>query len=268
MTKKVTFKNNKKQRLVGILNLPEGKGLFPAVIICHGFKGYKEQLHLKTIAAQLAKNGIVALRFDFGNGVGESYGKLENITFTQYLGDLKTAIDYISKQKFIDKKRIGLVGHSLGGQLILTYTPTDKRIKVLVDLAGVVFRGGGKTHMEKTIKPQLKQAERTGYFFIKSKRTGNKYKIKTIYYFDLLKYDTPAQVKKIKTPVLIIHGSKDETVDLAHPRLAYRLLKQPKKLVIIPGAPHTWRGKDDPGGKFQKKINPIVVSWFKQYLPR
>jgi len=266
MTKKVTFKNNKKQKLVGILNIPKGQGPFPAVIICHGFKGYKEQLHLKTLATALAKEKIVVLRFDFGNGIGESYGKLENITFTQYLGDLKSAVNYISKQKFVDKQRIGLAGHSLGGQLILTYAPTDKRIKVLVDLAGVVFRGGGKTHLEKTIKPQLERAKKIGYFSIESKRTGHKYKIKTRYYFDLLKHNTSAKIKKIKIPVLIIHGSQDETVDLAHPRLAYRLLKQPKKLVIIPGAPHTWRGRDDPGGKFQKKINPIVVSWFKKHL--
>jgi len=266
MTRKVTFKNNKKQRLVGVLNLPRGNGPFPAVIICHGFKGYKEQSHLKTLATALAKEKIVVLRFDFGNGVGGSYGRLEDISFTKSLKDLKSAVDYISKQKFIDKQRIGLAGHSLGGQLILTYTPTDKRIKVLADLAGVVFRGHGKTHMEKAVKPQLEQAKRTGYFIIESNRTGNKYKIKIAYYFDLLKHNTPNQIKKIKAPTLIIHGSKDKSVDLAHPYLAYKLLKQPKKLVIIPGAPHTWRGKDDPNSKFQKKINPIIVGWFKKYL--
>jgi len=268
MQKKVSFKNNAGKQLIGVLNIPLGKPPFPAVIICHGFKGYKEQMHLKTLAAELAKKGIISFRFDFGNGVGESYGKLEDITFTQYLQDLKSAVNYLSKRNFVNQKRIGLAGHSLGGQLILHYAPTDKRIKVLADLAGVVFRGAGKTNLEENLKVQLAEAKRSGYFFITSKRTGKKYKIKLGYYFELLKHNTPAQIKKIKVPVLIIHGSKDETVSLDHPRLAYKLLRQPKKLMIIKGAPHTWRGEDDPGNKFQKKINPIVVEWFKKYLSR
>lgn len=160
MIKKVSFKNKQGQKIVGILNIPKGKPPFPAVIICHGFKGYKEQQHLKTLATSLAAKGILAFRFDFGNGVGESYGKLENISFSQYLKDLKTAIDYLLKQKIVDRRRIGLAGHSLSGQLILHYAPTDKRIKALVDLAGVAFRGAGRTSIEKNIKLQLAEAKK------------------------------------------------------------------------------------------------------------
>jgi len=266
MIRKISFKNNQGQKLVGIFNIPKGKPPFPAVIICHGFKGYKEQMHLNSLANELAKNGILAFRFDFGNGVGKSYGQLEDLTFTQYLADLKAAVDYVYKNKLVDKNRIGLSGHSLGGQLILHYAPGDKRIKVLADLAGVVFRGGGQTNLERNVLLQLAQAKKTGYFQVTSKRTGKVYKIKIGYYFDILKYNTPAQVKKIKVPVLILHGSEDKSVSLNHSKLAYRLVKGSKKLVIIPGAPHTWRGKDDLGNKFQKRINPIVAGWFKKYL--
>lgn len=263
MKKRVIFRNKRNQKIFGILNIPKGKPPFPAVIICHGFKGYKEQLHLKTLAELLAKNGILTFRFDFGNGVGESYGKLEDIKFSQYLADLRSAINYISKQKFVDQKRIGLTGHSLGGQLILTYTPTDRRIKALADLAGVAYRGDGNTSLERNIVKQLPQVKKSGYFFISSKRTGKKYKIKIGYYYDLFKYNTPAQIKKIKVPTLIIHGSKDESVPISHSRLALRLLKSPKKMVIIRNAPHTWKQP-----KYYQQINPIVVNWFKKYLPR
>lgn len=266
MPRKISFKNNIGQRIVGILHKPQGKPPFPAVVICHGFKGYKEQLHLQTIATKLAQEGIVALRFDFTNEVGGSFGKLEDITFSQGLKDLKSAVDYIAKQKFVDKNRIGLAGHSLGGQQILHYTPTDKRIKALVDLAGVVYRGDGSTNMERSVKKQSDNIKKTGYFFLVSKRTKKKYRIKGRFYTDILKHNTPAQVKKIKVPTLIIHGSKDETVALSNSTKAYKLLKQPKKLVIIPGAPHTWRGKADSKGKYRAQINPLVVEWFKKYL--
>jgi len=266
MQKKVSFKNNAGKKLSGILNIPKTQPPFPAVIICHGFKGYKEQGHLKTLAVELSKKGIVSFRFDFGNGVGESYGKLEDITFTQYLQDLRSAVNYLFKQNFIDQKRIGLAGHSLGGQLILHYAPTDKRIKVLADLAGVVSRGDGKTNIEQKVKKRFEEAKKSGYFFVYSKRNRKKYRIKIGYYFDLLKYNTPGQIKKIKIPVIIIHGLKDKSVSLKHSQLAWRLLKGEKKMIVISGAPHTWRGKDDPGNKFQKKINPIVANWFEKYL--
>lgn len=51
MLKRVIFKNNKNQKLMGIINLPSSKPPFPAVVICHGFKGYKEQMHLKFMSS-------------------------------------------------------------------------------------------------------------------------------------------------------------------------------------------------------------------------
>ena len=196
MPKKVTFKNGKGQKIVGLLNIPNGKPPFPVVIICHGFKGYKEQLHLQTLATKLAQNGMVAFRPDFTNNIGESFGKLEDIMFSSELTDLKSIINYTIKQKFVDKKRIGLTGHSLGGQLILHYAPTDKRVKVLVDLAGPIYRGDGNTSLERNVNSQLANAKKTGYFYLNSSRTNKKYRFKIRYYYDLLKHDTPSKVKK------------------------------------------------------------------------
>ena len=88
-------------------------------------------------------------------------------------------------------------------------------------------------------------------------------KIKFEYLKDLLSYDTVGKVKKNQMPTLIIHGTNDDSVPLSHSRLAYKLLKGPKKLAIIDKAPHTWKQP-----KYYKQINPIIVDWFKKYLPR
>ena len=266
MVKKISFLNDKRQNIVGLLNIPNGRGPFPAVIICHGLKGYKEQAHLKSLASALASQGLAALRFDFTNEVGKSFGQLENVKFSQELKDLKAAIDYLTRQKFVDAGRIGLVGHSLGSQLVFHYAPTDRRVKVLAGLAGSYIRGKGLTNLEKQAQAYLPPASRKNYFYIYSKRTKKRYKIKIDFYYDLLKHDTSARIKKIKIPALLVHGTKDYNVALLNSRKVYRMLKGPKKLAIILGAPHTWRGKADPGGKFQKKINPLVVNWFKEYL--
>ncbi len=256
MGQKLFFKNSKNQKIAAIIDKPKGSGPFPAVILCHGFKGYKEQMHLLSLARVLAKNGIIAFRFDFGNGVGKSYGKMEDINFKQYLDDLKAAVDYVCKLKIVDKKRIGLAGHSLGGQLVMHYAPNDKRIKVLADLAGVINR---KADFSRIWRYQ--QAKKLGYYLVRSRSKRRSFKIRVKYLEDLMKHDTPSQIKKIKIPTLIVHGKIDESVPIKHSRFAYKLLSGPKKLALIPGVVHTWRKPRD-----YKIINPLVVDWFKKYL--
>lgn len=213
-------------------------------------------MHLLSLARELAKNGILAFRFDFGNGIGESYGRIEDIKFGQYLNDLKAAVDFLSRQKIVDQKRIGLIGHSLGGQLIMHYAPSDKRIKAAADLAGVINRKADFGRMYK-----YKEAEKTGYFIAYSRSKRRFLKIKFEYLKDLLNYNTVEKIKKLKIPVLIVHGTKDDSVPMIHSRIAYRLLSGPKKLAIIKNAPHTWKQP-----KYYKKINPVVTDWFIKYL--
>lgn len=262
MQKRVILKNKQGKRIVGLWSLPvRGTPPFPAVIVCHGFKGTKDAVYLKTLAQALARRGIAAFRFDFTNEAGESDGSIEQISFAQKLKDVSAIIDYVSRQYFVDAKRIGLAGHSQGGQAVLHYAPTDRRIKAIVDLAGPTYRGAGNTGLEKTVKAQLAQAKKTGYFLIYSKSKKKVYKIRLGFYYEMMKFNTPAQIKKISVPTLIVHGSNDESVPLIHSKRAYDLLRQPKRLVIVDGAPHSWKQP-----KYYGKINSIVASWFEIYL--
>lgn len=265
-SEKVIFKNNLGHQLVGIIDYPNKSGKVPAVIICHGFKGYKEQQHLKTLAGLLRKNGLLVLRFDFCNGVGESYGHLEDIQFSQELKDLRSAIDYLARRKDVEGGKIILVGHSLGAQLIFHYAPSDYRIKAIIGLAGSYLHGYGGSGLEIEFKKQLVRAKKSGYFNLYSPRKKRFFKIKIDFYYDLIKHDTLQKVKKIKVPALLVHGGADSSVRLDSAKKIYARLKKPKKLVVVPGAPHTWRGHDDPGGVFQKTINKIVVDWLNDNL--
>jgi len=261
MIKKISFKNRGGRRIVGIINLPKGKPPFPAVIICHGFKGYKEQIILKSLAEVLARAGILALRFDFTNGVGQSFGPLEDIRFKTGISDLRAAVDFLVKQKIVDDNRIGLAGHSLGGQMILYYAPTDRRIKVLADLAGVIQWGNNEIAQEIKVRKNFAAIKKAGYYLVESRGKKRKYKVKLSFIFDMFKINALGRIKKIRVPTLIVHGSKDESVPLCQSRRAYKTLIAPKKLVIIKGAPHTWRAP-----KFYQQINPEVTAWFKKYL--
>ena len=75
-------------------------------------------------------------------------------------------------------------------------------------------------------------------------------------------------VKKVKCPVLLIHGDKDTHVPHSHSEKLIELLKEPKKLEIIPGANHCWRGIDYtvPIPEFQEKALKLTIEWFKKWL--
>ena len=58
--------------LRGNVHLPEGDAPSPVLVICHGFKGFKDWGMFPFAADVLASRGISVLRFNFSlNGIGE-----------------------------------------------------------------------------------------------------------------------------------------------------------------------------------------------------
>ncbi len=58
-----------------------------------------------------------------------------------------------------------------------------------------------------------------------------------------MKYDLLKEVKKIKVPVLLIVGEKDEDTSPEQQRVFYNYLNTKKEFYIIKNAPHTFREK-------------------------
>ncbi len=96
--------------LEGKWHLPDGKGPFPVVIVCHPHPlhgGNKSHPVIKGICSELASRSIAALRFNF-RGVGRSGGSYgEGITEQE---DIKAAITFALSEKDIDAKRLGFGG--------------------------------------------------------------------------------------------------------------------------------------------------------------
>ncbi|WP_026302476.1 alpha/beta hydrolase family protein [Psychroflexus tropicus] len=119
-TENVAFKSSEGLQIKGTLSLPNKKGKFPVVIIISGsgphdrvgnMYGHKPYL---VIADHLTKNGIGVLRYD-ERGIGESEGNFEAAKISEFSEDVSSAISYLKTRKNINKKKIGLIGHSLGG---------------------------------------------------------------------------------------------------------------------------------------------------------
>ncbi len=141
------FENSKANiRLAGTLTLPQKYGIFPAVILISGsgpqnrdeeLLGHKPFL---VISDFLTKNGIAVLRFD-DRGTALSEGNFKEATSADFATDVESAIAYLKTRKEIDKKRIGLIGHSEGGIIAPMVASGSSDVAFIVLLAGTGIPG-------------------------------------------------------------------------------------------------------------------------------
>ena len=143
----VTFENIKANiSLSGTLTLPKKDGNFPVVILITGsgpqnrdeeLLGHKPFL---VISDYLTKNGIAVLRYD-DRGVGQSKGDFKTATSADFATDVESAITFLKTRKEINKKKIGLVGHSEGGLIAPMVASKSKDVSFIVLLAGTGIQG-------------------------------------------------------------------------------------------------------------------------------
>lgn len=103
---------------------PHGSGKYPAVIIITGSGTqdrdgtlFGHKLYW-VLADYLTKNGIAVLRVD-DRGAGKSTlgDKGKNATTLDFSYDVETGLNYLESRPDVDKKHVGLIGHSEGGMI-------------------------------------------------------------------------------------------------------------------------------------------------------
>ena len=250
---KFEIKNRKDQKLVCVIEEnPNSKGL---AFVCHGLGGNKDQKHLRTICKAFHECGLSVVSFDTTNTFGESDGKYEDATTTNYLEDLEDVIKYSKKQSWF-KSPLYLCGHSLGGITILTYAQRNPQdVKGLVPVSSVV--SGELSMQTKKYKDNLQIWKTQGYREEKSESViGRIKKLKWSHMEDRLKYDILPDCDKIKVPVLIIVGTDDDSTPLEHQKIFFDKLNCDKQLEIIQDAPHTFVDQ-----KHLDQIYDIIIKW-------
>lgn len=143
----VTFKNSEADiSLSGTLTLPKKRGKYPVVILISGsgpqnrdeeLLGHKPFLILSDY---LTRNGIGVLRYD-DRGVGESTGDFKAATSKDFATDVESAVKYLKSRKDIDKKNIGLIGHSEGGLIAPMVAAESDDVSFIILLAGTGIQG-------------------------------------------------------------------------------------------------------------------------------
>lgn len=234
---KLGITNRKGQNVVVVLDHTEdANGL---AFVMHGLSGNKEQPHILTFAKAFKEKGYTVIRFDTTNTFGESDGKYEDATVTNYYEDLEDVINWAKTQPWYIEP-FCLAGHSLGGISITLYAEKHpQEIKGLAPISTVV---SGKLSTETTKHQKIMtEWQKTGWREEPSTRVpGGAKRLPWSHMVDRLKYDVLPQADKLTMPVLLIVGDEDDATPPEHLQLLYDHLPGRKEIHIINNAPHTF----------------------------
>lgn len=226
----VKFAGHNGLQLAGKLHRPNRRdNQRDCVIICHGFRGGKDGSgRAVELAHKIAGLGMYALRFDF-SGTGESEGDFTDCTLTKYILDLTGAIDYIAS--FTDG-RIFLLGRSLGGTTSICQASGDKRV------SGVCTWAAPSDLAETFLKPAAPLLEDNEDVFKVPEEKGG-YMISRSFFEDLLNYNVIAAARQISPrPILVVHGTADETVSFKQGQELFEAAGEPKSRLFVSGGDH------------------------------
>jgi len=223
---KISFTNGRGDTLSGVLHHAENNPSRGAVILCHGMESDKNSEKLVFLSRELARMGMLALRFDFSY-VGESSGKFEDITYSGELDHLKAAYNFARNRH---PGKTAVLGSSMGGTVALMFAAQEPTVAALVTVSAPL-------HPEKfpdriLTAAQLREWRQRGFIFY------NRQRLNVSLLQDLESIDVPACARKVTCPVLILHGDADNVVPVQE---AYRLhdcLTGPKRLSILQGSDH------------------------------
>ncbi|SMP28714.1 alpha/beta hydrolase family protein [Chryseobacterium profundimaris] len=251
ITKKqnIIISNPKTRDFLADAFYPEKAEQLPLVIFVHGYKGYKDWGAWSLMAEKFAEAGFFFVKFNFsfnGTTIDDpcNFADLEafgNNNYSKELSDLGVVIDYFSTNDKVDAHKIILIGHSRGGGISIIKTYEDERINGLITLASV-------DSLDRFPKNEsFEQWKKTGVYFVTNGRTKQEmphyYQFYEDYEKDVHRFDVERATEMAKAHVLIIHGTKDESVSVKNAEHLH-ILHPNSELHLIENADHTFGAKE------------------------
>lgn len=228
-------------KIYGLLTIPQSEmpeSGYPTIIFIHGYINPEEYKTTEGYTASqdgLASANFITFKPDL-RGHGQSDGKATGAHFSQdYVIDVLNAISAFKEYEQTNPERIGIWGHSNGGEIGIRSLVVSKDIKAAVFWAGVVgsFEDMLETYNSHIpfLKRRLEIVELNG---LPSKNPNFWNKIDPFFFLE-----------NISSPVQLHHGTADEQVpEELSKSLTDALEKEGKsvELYLYEGANHNFTG--------------------------
>lgn len=159
--------------IYGMMNIPEGDGPFPVVVLNHGYfntSSFTSGDGTQAMADILARNGYLTLASDYrGHGRSENDEGRRGGHRPEYAIDVLNLIASVYSIEKADTQRIGMWGHSMGGEVSLRTIEATDKIKALAlwaptsgnALANHAFYGGRQN--QPTSSPEIEGTSPINY---------------------------------------------------------------------------------------------------------
>jgi len=236
----------------------DGKHM-PIAIFAHGYKGFKDFGAWSLIGDQMARQGIIFVRFNFShNGTTienpSEFGDLDAFgrnSYSKEVDDLNIIIDHIfdlaSNTDNWNEDNICIIGHSRGGGIAILNANENKHVTSLITWAAI-----GSIERGMPIGKELEDWKEKGVRYVINGRTKQEMPHFYQFYEDLIEHRSRLSIKNaaksLQLPWMIIHGDNDEAVSLEDATRLHKLNPQSKLEVISNGShtfsiSHPWNSK-------------------------
>ena len=233
---------------------------FPAVVMLHGNGSTRHEAGnaYDYAALAMAKAGIATIRFDY-IGNGDSTSDYIDFTYDKGVEDAMKCYEYLKTLGTIDMEHVGVMGWSQGGRLALLTAARNEVFTSVLTWAGAYDQKGNE-------EEQYAIAKENGYYEV-TYDWREPLKQSPAYYECAMNIDYPAEVAKIKVPLLAINGKADTTVvpETAQKIVDAAVNSPDAEVLLLDGADHTFCvfSNDD---TVLKTLVQDTIDWFKKTL--
>ena len=251
------------------------------------------------LAGALSDAGYFVVRFD-RRGSGQSGGRIENATITDYASDVAGIVTWLSRRRDIDRNRIAVIGYGEGGPIALTAATREERIRA-VGLLAAPGEPGRAFALEQQVlalaRMNQSDAERQAKIALQTRVldaviTGQgwngispelRYQADTPWFKSWLTFDPAKLVPRIERPILILHGAIDRETPPAHADRLETLGRARRKIgdthtrkIVVPGVNHLFvraeTGQVDEyttlsDRTLSPEVSAAIVSWLGDSIP-
>lgn len=286
-------------------SLPKGVRL-PAVVLVAGSGDMDRDEAVAAVpifgqlASALADAGFIVVRYD-KRGVGQSGGRMENASLTDYAEDVRAVVKALGKRKDVDPKQVAVAGYGDGGAVAMTAAAQDGDIRALALLAAPGTTGAdlileqqaralGKMNLSDAdrqakveLQKKINQAALTGRGWSELP-PGVRKQADTPWFQSFLAFDPSKTMRKVRQPVLILTGALDREIPPANAEKLEALARARKgqpgqavKRVDLPGLNHllvqATTGEVDEYGRVPDKtisaqVPAAIAGWLKDVWAR
>ena len=249
----VRYKAHDGLELSGWLYRPHGaKGPGPVVLSFHGGPEGQERPNFNSTYQALLSRGIAVFAPNVrgSSGFGKRFVNLDNGALRENgVRDIKASVDYVVSAGVADPKRVGIMGGSYGGYMVMAgLTEYPELFAAGANLFGVV---NFETFFKHT-QPWMAAISKVEY--------GDPDREA-----DMLRRLSPIhRVERVRAPTIVLHGANDTNVPVVEAEQVVENLKKrgvPVEYVLFPDEGHGWR-------KTPNRIRSAVaiVKFFETYL--